>query len=90
MYPVDVIAAKRCRGYSAGGYADWFLPSKDELAALYRNLAKAGVGGGFTDGWYLSSTGASKLNFGDGVQLDGIPYRNDDYNNYYLRPVRSF
>ncbi len=31
-------AAKLCTDYRGGGYADWFLPSLDELKVLYRNI----------------------------------------------------
>ena len=35
-------AASYCRGLTVGGYTDWYLPSRDELEILYRNL-KPGV-----------------------------------------------
>ena len=31
-------AAQYCRNISAGGYTDWYLPSRDELELCYRNL----------------------------------------------------
>ena len=46
-------AAKVCKAYSGGGYTDWFLPSKDELNAMYGK--KAAIGG-FVIDWYWSST----------------------------------
>jgi hypothetical protein len=38
-------AAKVCKEYRGGGFSDWFLPSKDELYLIYKNLffiSKAG------------------------------------------------
>lgn len=31
-------AAQHCRNYLGGGFNDWYLPSRDELEVLYRNL----------------------------------------------------
>ena len=31
-------AAQFCRGLTIGGHTDWYLPSRDELEVLYRNL----------------------------------------------------
>jgi hypothetical protein len=66
------IAARACAGYSYGGYSDWFLPSKDELALMYTNL-KAQELGGFSDTDYWSSSEndsnyAWKQNFALGSQ----------------------
>jgi hypothetical protein len=40
------------------GYDDWFLPSQAELDLMYRNLKSNGLGG-FSSGWYCSSSAAS-------------------------------
>jgi hypothetical protein len=47
------IAAKLCFDLTQGGYSDWFLPSKDELNALYINRVAIG---GFANEYYWSST----------------------------------
>jgi hypothetical protein len=54
-----------------GGYDDWFLPSKSELDLMYRNLKSKGLGG-FSTGWYCSSSASSfgmwAQKFGNGEQ----------------------
>jgi DUF1680 family protein len=37
-------AADLCAAYRLNGIGGWFLPSRDELALMYRNLKAAGVG----------------------------------------------
>jgi len=54
-------AAKICRDYRAAQEGDWYLPSKDELAAIWDNLVNDGTGvnsgvGGFADANYWSSS----------------------------------
>jgi len=53
------IAAKICSELNYLGYADWYLPSKDELDALFNNKESIG---GFNPGLYWSSTEAIAYN----------------------------
>ena len=46
-------AAGVARAYTGGGYADWYLPSKDELNKLY--LSRFDIGGYVTDAYWSSS-----------------------------------
>lgn len=51
-------AAKKCADLVAGGYSDWYLPSRDELNAMF--LVKNQVGGfNHPDYWSSTETGAS-------------------------------
>lgn len=49
------IAAMLCDTLTAFGYNDWYLPSKDELNAIYQNKD---ILGGFSNTTYWSSTEA--------------------------------
>ena len=54
-------AAQVCRSYNGGGLTDWYLPSKDELNAIWDNLVDDGTGvnsgvGGFAESVYWSSS----------------------------------
>ena len=48
-------AAKMCAEYRGGGHDDWFLPGRDELNLMYRNLKENNLGG-FSDVAYWSSS----------------------------------
>jgi hypothetical protein len=37
-------AAELCANYVLSGIGGWFLPSRDELALMYRNLKATGIG----------------------------------------------
>ena len=71
-----------CNGLPAYTHSDWYLPSKDQLAALYANKAaiKEFNTGGYPGGWYWSSTPQDTLyawgqQFADGHQFtDGRTY----------------
>ncbi|MCX7023868.1 MAG: caspase family protein [Spirochaetes bacterium] len=87
-------AATLCKNLSINGFSDWFLPSRDELDAMYVNLHKAGRGV-FGSAWYWSSSRndygydvAWEQDFSDGGQ--------GNYGNYLMgsdsrvRAVRAF
>jgi hypothetical protein len=82
-------AARLCDNYEAGGYSDWFLPSKDELDLMYDNL-KIQELGGFSNNYYWSSSEydayyAWGQDFYNGVQ--GFYNR---YREAWVKPVRAF
>tara|TARA_B110000503_G_scaffold103527_1_gene154550 strand:+ start:1054 stop:1602 length:549 start_codon:yes stop_codon:yes gene_type:complete len=89
------IAAALFDRLELAGYDDWFLPSKNELNLMYRNIGKGdslGLGniGGFVNGNYWSSTqyndyDAWAQNFGYGYQT---PI--NKYGTKYVRAVRAF
>ena len=88
-------AAGLARAYKGGGYTDWYLPSKDELAKLY--AMKVLGFGGFADDNYWSSSEfdnnfAWRQLFVSGIQdyVSGIPdYGNKGFPNC-VRAVRAF
>jgi hypothetical protein len=101
----DAPAAKACADYSSNGYSDWFLPSKDELNAMYHQKT---VIGNFEPDFYWSS---SELNssenegillvcgqaFGDlsatwgPFWVDGAQGDDDKIGEWHrVRPVRAF
>jgi hypothetical protein len=59
-------AVQFCRSLTIGGFNDWYLPSRDELMQLWRNLGpnrkntpelfKAEAAEAFEEEWYWSST----------------------------------
>ncbi|MDR2094802.1 MAG: DUF1566 domain-containing protein [Treponema sp.] len=82
-------AAQLCAALDAGGYTDWFLPSRDELNLMYQNLKKKKLGG-FLNGWYWSSSENSYYyawyqSFSDGSQSN---YDKDNPDS--VRAVRAF
>lgn len=82
-------AASLCDQLVLGGYDDWFLPSKDELNAMYKNLAESDLGG-FASEYYWSSSQHSSdyacdQGFGSGTQ-----YNSSKYHTYSVRAIRAF
>ena len=84
--------AQLCRAYKLNGYSDWFLPSRDELDLMYKNLKQKGLGG-FDSGWWYWS---SSYNWGDNMY--GQHFRAGDKNVLpmdkvtlaMVRPIRAF
>jgi hypothetical protein len=82
-------AAQLCAALDFDGFKDWFLPSKDELDLMYKNLKQKGLGG-FGSNWYWSSSrgnhrGAWVQHFGDGSQGEDYMDRTNS-----VRAVRVF
>lgn len=86
-------AADRCLVYSVVyegvTYDNWFLPSRDELDAMYSNLHSVGAGF-FEDAYYWSSTESNEYmalgtHFNDGGRLNA-----SKASIFRSRPVRAF
>ena len=80
------------RPHSTPSYTDWFLPSKEELKAMYDNLKQYSVGS-FSDEVYISSTetGASTLfskSFQNGNESTAVSKSGS--LNWAVRYARSF
>ncbi|MFA6680825.1 MAG: hypothetical protein WCS35_02240 [Sphaerochaeta sp.] len=93
-------ATKLCDALEYGDYSDWFLPSKDELTLLYRNLHLEGLGGfGTTDSYgdYLSSSECSDnvyavhgLRFYDRWEFKSGRGTEGGGGMQVVRPIRAF
>ena len=89
----SLYAARRCWRYKGSGYKDWFLPSRDELNALYK---QKDVVGGFVpgDAYYWSSSETSidhvyMQRFGDGAIFSIEKYYSVNPANF-VRAIRAF
>ncbi len=91
------IAASVCNSYDGGDYDDWFLPSKDELYALYEN--REAIGGFPADGGgmpppppirYVSSTEISSDQFWSYIFNLGSESEATKGSGNRVRCIRSF
>ena len=89
-------AAGLVSAYTAGGYTDWFLPSKDELNKMYLNeediniTAAANGGGSFGNHNYWSSTDTGNNNAWEQYFGNGSQAATPKYYFFYVRAVRAF
>ena len=85
-------AAFRVHAYAGGGLTDWFLPSEDEINALF--VQRNRVGGFAPDRCYWSSTEGGHAYYAWCQFFTGWYEYNGSslgkYNSYELRPVRAF
>jgi hypothetical protein len=92
-----VTAARFCSDLEYGGYDDWFLPSKDELDLIYKNLKDKNLGSFSGDIYWSSSysggwdSGPWRQSFGDGNQrFDSVWTGSGGSNTYRVRAIRQF
>ena len=86
---IEDYAARLCYIHVAGGFSDWFLPSKDELYLVYTNLKVQGLGG-FSGGYYWSSSETSVNSVWDQTFSNGGQLSSSRYFMDRIRPVRCF
>jgi hypothetical protein len=82
-------AAQVCSTLDINGYKDWFLPSKDELDLIYKNLAQKGLGG-FNSGFYWSSSRTNGHNAWYQFFSNGIQDYAAELNPVSVRAIRAF
>ena len=82
----DQYAARLCTTYRGGGLSDWFLPSKDELVAMYN---KKDTIGGFSAARYWSSS-ESSVNYARYCHFSTGEGEDTRANSYRVRPIRAF
>jgi hypothetical protein len=92
-------ASLLCSALNINGFTGWFLPSKDELDLMYKNLKQKGLGE-FGNGLYWSSSqwvwsgnsgfkGAWAQKFSDG-SLEGNYMGDNRRASYSIRAIRQF
>lgn len=80
-------AARICATYKAGGFNDWFLPSKNELNELYK---QKDIVGGFEKLVYWTSSEHAQKNAWHQGFGGGYPDKANKSINGFVRPVREF
>ncbi len=91
-------AAQLCNDLSLNGYSDWYLPSKDELTAVYMNVTTInatavsnGLGSLSTSKNYWSSTEtANNVAFGHNFNIGVSVHAVKNHNGYYVRAIRAY
>jgi len=84
------MAAQYCEGLTFGGKNDWFLPSKEELDAVYDNLYAADKGD-LADDMYWSSSEYSASQVHIRSFPDGLSWQpSKDQTHIRTRAVRMF
>ena len=88
-------AADLCANLSVNGAGGWYLPSRDELALMYRNLKAAGIGdfrdGGVSDNftyWSSSQQTTDMANHIDFADLGRQHYDDKDFPRR-VRAIRT-
>ncbi|MDR1231645.1 MAG: hypothetical protein LBK61_09620 [Spirochaetaceae bacterium] len=82
-------AALLCTALNVNGYADWFLPSTEELDLMYKNLNQKGLGG-FGGDRYWSSSQSSSNSANIQRFSDGNKSGTSKDSTYSVRACRQF
>jgi hypothetical protein len=89
-------AAELCANYVLSGIGGWFLPSRDELALMYRNLKATGIGdfrdAGMADNcqyWTSSQQTTDMANHIDFADNGRLHYDDKDFPRR-VRAIRAF
>jgi TolB-like protein len=82
-------ASQLCAALDIAGFDDWFLPSKDELDLMYKNLKTKGLSG-LGDSRYWSSSETTADYAWDQRFRDGAQNASHKYTTSSVRAVRAF
>ncbi|GHV90046.1 hypothetical protein AGMMS50268_05490 [Spirochaetia bacterium] len=82
-------AAQRGQRISFDGFSDWFLPSKDELDLMYKNLKANGLDGFGTERYWSSSQDDKNRAWGQDFR-DGKQDYYSKNRSYSVRVIRAF
>ena len=91
-HPGDTVsnnAAKAAAAYTGGGKSDWFLPSKDELNAMYEARSHLSGISIFDIIWSSSQYNTNDAWVHD-FDSDIAPFFDKVFSNYNVRAVRAF
>ena len=88
--PLINYAAGLAKSYSNGGYSDWFLPSRDELKAIYYNRAKFNGLPISATTFYWNSTEFDMNTAGLIGFTVGVPFNSNKVGQNLVLPIRSF
>ena len=86
-------AGQEAADHVAGGFTDWFLPSRDELNAMTTYSLVGGFNtatyGFASDGYWSSSQGTADLAWAQ-YGVNGSQFGGDKSDALRVRPVRAF
>jgi len=83
-------AAQLCAALNFGGFADWFLPSRDELDLMYKNLSEKGLGGFRDTYWSSSQNSRNDAHVQDFGRNSGRKHTNNKFDARSARAIRAF
>jgi Protein of unknown function (DUF1566) len=88
-------AAKLCDDLVVGRYKDWYLPSKEELNLMYKNIGQGAAApltniGGFASAYYWASSEYDSYNIWHQDFSNGYQQLSSKGNIRYVRAIRSF